>query len=67
MLGTCISCVKSNGTAKNLATDGALLEAPVASLADGEVAARHKHHRLRTAHAHDAVVLFSATGARLRL
>ena len=44
-----------------------MLEARVAALADGEVAARHEHHRSRRTHAYDARVLFPAADAGLRL
>ena len=43
-----------------------MLEARVAALADGEMAARHKDDRPRRAHAHDAKALFAAGGAGLR-
>ena len=42
--------------ADHRAADGALLEAVVAALTDGEVAARDEHHRSLRGHAHDAVL-----------
>ena len=61
------SQVRTNGASDHTATDGALLEAPVAALTNGEVAARHEHNAARRAHAdHTKTVLpISDVGPRL--
>ena len=51
--------IRADRAADHSATDRALLEAAVAALADGVVAAWDEHYRARTRHAHhaDAVLI----------
>lgn len=49
-----LSCVGPDGAANDRPAHRALLQAGVAALTHGEVAARHQYHRTRRAHTHDA-------------
>ena len=52
-----LNCTRNIPQVLPLRTDRALKEASIASLADGEVAARAEHHCARRRHAHDANTL----------
>ena len=61
------SQIGANSAPNDRSADGTLLEARVATLADGEMPARHEHHFPRRTHAHDAHVVLRAAGVCLQL
>ena len=56
-MGYILCYVRPDGAANHRAADWALMEARIAALTDGEVAARDEHYSARRRHAHDADAL----------